>query len=458
MQELEEILGLTVEPAALQSIATIGETMISNAYRGSNEPRCAWDSSGLELADPDHAEAACKTLLIDIGGTHTKVAIAHATTGFEVLFDEPNESFRSAALPHGSALAQFLDTLFRRVLEHAPLIGKEAEPVRVGIIWSNQITTHSLHTEDLCGITGLISGLHDGGYRKGEWFLDGLRNGHDIGLDFQVALSEAGVKADVLLIGNDTVFTLFATPGSHAGVVVSSGANCTAVGEGVSGKHTIFNTELGGMLLLPDSILSRGDRLFAARRVSTAIALEELCAGAWFRDLCIAHLEAASELPQGAPLVELMEALRSERLSLSNLSLSALLRDRAALPPELDEYHGVAIEMLISIVNSLVYRAGAFAAVLLYLSVYNQIKHASSLVLSLDSSMARHFPGFYDSTSIHLKSLMPREVTYSLNLVRPMKMRNDAEITVPMMGLARALRTYRRPNTKEHPNDTPSLA
>jgi hypothetical protein len=333
---------------------------------------------------------------------------------------------------------------------------KDKTPVRIGVIWSNQITTRPLATPELSGITGLVCGLHEGGYRKGEWFLDGLRDGDDIGQEFQQALVASGINTDVLVIGNDTIFTLFARPISHAGVVVSSGANCTLVGPGVSGELTIYNSELGGTLLVPDSMLSEGDRIFRDKRKANLIAIEELCGGAWFKDLCVSHIQAFSALSEGSALRPIQEAISRGTLSFSNATLSALLREDDSVPAEFRSFESSSVEALTALVGSLVSRAGAFAAVLGYLSVSSQIKQGNRTPnISLDSSMARHFVGYYRAIEDNLRSLMPHDVTFSLHLVEPIKLPGGAEITVPMVGLARALREYQKPAPMEHADGTP---
>ncbi len=441
-----EILDLPARPEALTSLVATGEIMIENATRGSTSPRCAWDSSGLQLMDAHRTPEPCTTLLIDIGGTHTKVAVAREEDKFEFLFDEQNESFRPASPHTGPALQEFLGALCGRIVTIAPALVRGPTPVRVGVIWSNQITALPIKTPALSGITGLVSGLHEGGYRKGEWFLDGLRDGDDIGREFQHSLASSGINSDLLVLGNDTVFTLFARPCSHAGVVVSSGANCTLVGPGSAGESTIFNSELGGMLLLPDSMLSKGDRIFGAKRAGGSLAIEELCGGAWFADVCVSHIEALSELPEGIAILPIRDAIKAGTLSLSNRALSALLRDRISVSAEFKSFDASAVETLRSLAEALMHRAGAFAAVLTYLSVCSQIKRGTrALNISLDSSMARHFVGYHASIEAHLNSLMPHDVTYSLHLVEPIKLPGGAEITVPMIGLARALREYRKP-------------
>lgn len=456
MRRSAEVLDLLAQPEALTSLVATGEMMIENAAFGSTTPRCAWDSSGLQLMNSHRVLTSCTTLLIDIGGTHTKVAVAREEDTFEFLLDEQNDSLRPASPYTGPALQEFLRSLCSRIVTIAPELVRGSTPVRVGVIWSNQMTALPIETPALSGITGLVSGLHEGGYRKGEWFLDGLRDGDDIGREFQRALASSGIKSDVLVLGNDTVFTLFARPCSHAGVVISSGANCTLVGPGSAGESTIFNSELGGMLLLPDSMLSKGDRIFGAKMASDSLAIEELCGGAWFTALCVSHIEALSELPDGSAILPIRDAINDGALSLSNHALSALLRDKSSVLADFKGFDASAVETLRALTEALVRRAGALAAVLSYLSVASQVKRGDRMLnISLDSSMARHFVGYHASIEEHLDSLMPHDTTYSLHLVEPIKLPGGAEITVPMIGLARALREYRKPNRTEHPHDTP---
>jgi len=435
---------LTVED--LLSLVARGELMITNAARASGEPRCAWDSSGLTLSSPTCAEVSNPLLLIDIGGTHTKVAMAR-NDNFKLLFDHPNEFFRGETASSEAALLTFVRTLFRLISEVAPELTDSSIPVRIGVIWSNQISTAPLASSHLVGTSGLVKGFNSGGYGKGEWFLTGLHDGYDIGADFVSAILNSKITSNLFIISNDTIFTLFAHPGSHAGVVVSSGANCTLVGDD---DHTIYNSELGGMLTISASLLTEGDRLFAQKKGSTELVIEELCAGAWMRDLCLSHIESLTSVERDSPLAQISTAIKGGALSYSNATLSKLLREDPAIPSECIDLSQAARTALSELVGALMYRAGAFAAVLTYLSVSNQIRQGNlAPVISLDSSMARHFPGFYLSVKQHLHCLMPGGATHSLNLIEPVKLDSHADIPVPMIGLARALRSFRvRTDTK----------
>jgi hexokinase len=379
-------------------------------------------------------------LVLDIGGTHTKAAFRDHVGTTALLFEHPNTDFdrpASAGLtPEQPApLDRFIQEVLSECLQRAPHLASLTQPLRVGIIWSNQLITQPFRTAALCGITGIVSGLQLGGYRKGEWFLAGLRDGADLGTAFQSALRQAGVRPEVLVLGNDTVFTLFAAPRAHAGVVLSSGGNATALGPGVAGALTIFNTELGGTLIVPPELLTAGDRAYAATRGTSQIALEELCAGAWFSELCAAHL-LTSELPA---LRALAPHLKAGALQFTNHTLSELLRAPADHPSPLAPFR--------PLLEQIVHRAGALAAVLVFLSVAGQITHAPPhpLTVALDSSMARHFPGYLAALRLHLRQLLPTAVECHVELLQPLPLADTTTLTVPLQGALRALHYYHTP-------------
>ena len=443
MQKSRDILGITPTLDDLLSLVSLGRLMIANAPSLTSNPRCAWDSSGLALADSTDHAAHANSLLIDIGGTHTKVASVNESEEIEILFDHSNEWFKPSNQSDKAPLRRFLQGILAEAANRAPKLLDGSKPVRLGMIWSNQVQTKPLSLGETAGITGVVNGIHQGGYRKGEWFLEGLQNGDDIGAALHAELIEIGARTEVILLGNDTVFTLFARHGAHSGTVVSSGANCTLVGPGIAGKLTVYNSELGGLLLIPCEFNSAGDTLLANTKGVDKLALEELCGGAWFSELCCAHIEALAELKDGEDIRPLRDAIRSGAVVINNQIISALLRSPSEVKQNFMGVPSATLQEFFHLAELLVQRAGALSAVLIYLSVSNQIDdHSQELRFSLDSSMARHFPGFLDSIEMHLRSLLPSEVTYSLDLIRPIKAHNSAEIPVPMIGLARALSQY----------------
>jgi len=127
-------------------------------------------------------------------------------------------------------------------------------------------------------------------------------------------------------------------------------------------RRHIINTELGGHLKLPEHLLSDGDRACATFRGVSSLALEELCAGTWFPHIVYAHVCAAVELPEGAPLTNLRDALVSGEVSLTNRMLVAALKQHSptSLPAEVASAGSTFVQLLESLVN----RAGLLAGYL----------------------------------------------------------------------------------------------
>lgn len=422
----------------LAEIVRLGKLRLHNACYQKGAPSCAWDSSEIHLPDPKRTERFRPAVLIDIGGTQTKVGYQNDRGEMRCLFDHPNTWFQPSHPGDDSrALEPFLDALITEIKKNVPYLAPDC---CLGLIWSNQVQCVPIHTPTTRGVSGIVRGSKSGGYRKGEWFLKGIRDGDDIGALFLLALSRAGWKPAFFLLGNDTIFTLFATQRSSAGVVMSSGGNCTVIGDEGREKGHIINTELGGNLAIPENLLSDGDRFCAEMRGVSSLSLEELCAGLWFPTLVYAHVCAAAELPDGAPLAALRDALVSGEATLNNRMLVASLKNPASeLVPQVIRDSGASFT---SLLEALVMRGGALAGALCYLSVASQLDIPEGpATVSLDSSMSRHFPGFFASLSKTFKELCGGRVA-ELILAHPMPVEDGGEISVPMQGIARALNTY----------------
>lgn len=440
---LHTSLGLHLIQERLAVITALGETMTRNAEEGQRHPRCAWDNSGLALQSSGAPSHLCLSLLIDVGGTHTKAALLSPNSEWRFLLDHSNDYFKDSTPSEELPLKQFLRKLITLITTAAPELVSLPYPLRVGVVWSNQMATRSIDTAGCCGITGIVQGAGLGGYRKGEWFLAGLKNGDDIGQLFLDALTKAQLSPSVLVLGNDTIFTLFAIPNAHAGMVVSSGGNCTLLGLDSEGQEAVHNSEIGGMLILPTKVLSHGDLLFAKNRPHNQLALEELCAGKWFSDLVTAHVYAASELTEGIDFVPLAKKLLSNQASLSNSKISALLTDPNQSIPSLEDIPTASRLALRHLARALVERGGVLAGLLAYLSIWRPIERGTmNVTVSVDSSMARHMPGFRDSMTRCVNSLIPSGAECKLHFVKPFQLENGQEIPVPMLGVARALQGY----------------
>jgi hypothetical protein len=436
-------LGLDRITNNLPAIVALGRTMIQNAPRGTTKPCCAWDDSGLSLAIEEDVAAIGVSLLVDIGGSHTKVAFVDRERKMQMLFDYPNEWFEPASPSTKRPIESFFSRLCETIAQSIATRIQSDTPLRIGLIWSNQLRSQPFNTDTTQGTTGIITGKDLGSYRKGEWFLENLRNGDDLGQLFLSSLADNQLPCSVLLIGNDTVFTLFATPRAHAGIVVSSGANCTLVGPGSRGSNTIFNSELGGLMMIPSQLFSLGDQVYANTLSGGDIALEELCAGKWFADLMTAHVHALAKDSQGALFQPISEAFTREDIRLTNELVGQILREPEGTNRELQALPHASQCALKLLAQALVHRAGTLAGVLCFLSVSTlDLTSLKVITASLDSSLARHLPGFFNSATETFNALLPSGIAGSLVLVKPIQVGSDAELTPPMIGLARALQQY----------------
>ena len=433
---LKNALGIHRIVENIDTVLKLGEEIVTNAPAGKT-PCCAWDAGSLSRQLSSRSTPPHQTILLDMGGTHTKVATKTPDGQWSLLFDHLNDWFepkRDTSLP---LLQGFFRTLVKELVASLPSLKTSGLPLRVGVIWSNQIKTNRFSNGITTGVTGIVHGYQSGGYRKGEWFLKGIRNGDDIGALLLAEFTHGGITPEVLLLGNDTLFTLFAVPGAHAGVVMSSGGNCTLVGTSANDRDELFNSELGGMFMLPASLLSLGDQAFAKSRNLEALSLEELCAGNWFPHMVTAHITTAAILPEGTTLKPLAQAIDKGDLVINNRSLCDLIAGEGALftavTPE-------AQNSLRDLVIALVERGALLAGVMTYLSVVNQLrageKHA---VISLDSSMARYFPSYFDVMRSCVERLTPAAHVVETTLVHPIQLPNGGDISVPLQGAALAL-------------------
>lgn len=429
-------LGIHRVEENLDQIVSLGEQFVSNAPNGT-PPCCAWDAGSLSRRPSSKPATSHQIILLDMGGTHTKVATKHANGEWSLLFDHLNDWFEPRRDPSLPLLQGFFRVLVNELVTSLPSLLNGGLPLRVGVIWSNQIKTKRFSTGKTTGVTGIVHGYQSGGYRKGEWFLKGLHNGDDVGALLLAEFTHGGITPEIMILGNDTLFTLFAVPGAHAGVVMSSGGNCTLVGTSENDKDELFNSELGGMFMLPDSMLSEGDKEFAKARGLSLVSLEELSAGNWFPSMVAANILAGSRLPEGKELQPIAAALADDSLAINNRALCDLLAGSA---PIFDSFPTASIEALRLLTRSLVERAATLAGVMTYLSVVTQLRAGEKKVrISLDSSMGRYFPNYFDTMKrcINRITLPGHEV--ETVLVHPVELPDGGDISVPLQGAARLL-------------------
>jgi len=406
---------------------------VSNAPTGT-PPCCAWDAGSLSRRPSSKPSTPHQVILLDMGGTHTKVATKNRSGEWSLLFDHLNDWFEPRRDPLLPPLQGFFRVLIEELVSSLPSLKTDGLPLRVGIIWSNQIRTRRFSAGSTTGVTGIVHGYQSGGYRKGEWFLKGLHNGDDVGALLLGEFTHGGITPEVMVLGNDTLFTLFAVPGAHAGVVMSSGGNCTLVGTSASDKDELFNSELGGMFMLPDTMLSDGDKEFGRSRGLSLISLEELSAGNWFPSMVAANVVAGSKLPEGVALTPIASALSDESLAINNRSLCDLMAGSTHI---FESFPAESIEAFRSLTRSLVTRAATLAGIMTYLSVVMQLRAGEKKALiALDSSMARYFPTYFDTMKGCIAKILPPGQEVETVLVHPIKLPNGGDISVPLQGAA----------------------
>jgi hypothetical protein len=426
----------------LLEFTSLGEEYLRDARSGKSYAHCLQDPTYLRRIDAGVSIGAVgASLALDIGGTHTKAALAQFSPSgepsWEVLFDIDNTqlgSARAGELPIVTCAARLAEELRAALEERAiPL----PSVTSVSVVWSNQLQAKPIESPALRGVTGLVVGVHSGGsYRKSEWFISGLYDGFDLGALFQKALIEAGFSPSVFLIGNDTAFTLTALPGARAGVVASSGGNCTDVGTTAADCGLIFNTEIGGLLKVPAVFLSDGD-LARAEITNTPLAFEDLLSGKWLPGVFGQHVVLAAEADRRVPMA-LAEAIKRNNDLLSTRDLSTIL-SRGELRSEIASLIGDSLpaqEALYTLATAIARRGGVAAAALCYFSVFNQIEAGlRDCSVALDSAMARHLPGYFESLRSTFHSLMERRSARgTVTLLQPISLNESHEVSVPVIG------------------------
>jgi hypothetical protein len=433
---LEKKLGIHRIAENLPKLVTLGEQIVSNAPTGKT-PCCAWDAGSLSRRLSTKPAIPHQTILLDMGGTHTKVATKNPNGEWALLFDHLNDWFEPKRDPALPLLQGFFRVLVQELVATLPSLKTSGLPVRVGVIWSNQIKTKRFTSGKTTGVTGIVHGYQSGGYRKGEWFLKGINNGDDIGALLLAEFTHGRVTPEVMVLGNDTLFTLFAAPGAHAGVVMSSGGNCTLVGTSDTDTDELYNSELGGMFMLPAEMLSLGDEEFAKSRYLTSLSLEELSAGNWFPHMVTAHINVAAKLPEGSDLSPIAAALSNDDHLISNRSLCDLLAGDCSI---FATFPSQSITALKTLVAALVERGALLAGVMTYLSVVSQLRAGEkNTLISLDSSMGRYFPNYFETMKSCIARIALPGHQVETTLVHPIQLPTGGDISVPLQGAALAL-------------------
>ncbi len=425
-----EAIGISAVKNNFSTFIDHGVSLIKNAGTPNG---CEHDPSCINIASPIPNREA-NVLVIDIGGTHTKAGVVeHLRPGERswcVLFDRENDYFDvgNATLPlhrYSASLANQLAISLQH--EGIPLNRIDG----IGIIWSNGLSAKRFENKpgNPRGTTALVTGAGgESAYRKGEFFVKGLTDGIDLGEIFLKDMYSVGLTPKAFIIGNDTVFTLKAIPNADAGLVASTGANATDVDE----TGEIFNTEIGGWCRIPDSLLSKGDLILLQEEGKKDIKLEDLIAGKCLPRVFEGHVIALAKagmtcLNHSAEIFE-----RETQGTVKSHHVSGLLKHEAELHEILcnDELQHIYEKLA----RRLARRSGMLCAGLAYFSLYNQLQRKDHVVVSMDSSQARHMAGYYERMQDTLTKLVGPDKTAEAVLLVP-----EGMITVPMRGLAEAV-------------------
>ena len=443
LRKILDAIGMCTLERHYAEFVALGTEMADRAVSGEPGPAFAHDASCVSANSPP-AKLRCRLLVIDVGGSHTKVGLAERQASgdqrWQTLLDRPNEDFDigdAGVLPierFTRALAQFIED----ALPGPP--GGRRQIGGVGVIWSNALRSVRLAEGPgpTRGVSGLITGVETAkSYRKGEFFVKGLTDGYDIGRAFLATLADRGIVPRAFVVGNDTVFTLKACDNADGGMVASTGANATDVDQ----DGWIYNTEMGGLCPIPAEWLSEGDKiLLAARPEGSGVALEDLMAGKWLPRIFEGHVLALAEqgLPELQPLAEEIRRHVAEGSDLfGGEDLTRLLQRRST--PVLEQLPGGvwndrSRELARELLAALVARAGKLAAAMAYFSLLHRLATKDHVVLSLDSSQARFLPGYLDAMRQALDGLIGAGKRATVLLQNP-----EGDITVPMKGLAATL-------------------
>lgn len=438
-------IGLEKLAQNISDFTRLGEGCVLDACQRRSVAQCLYDSSCIKRLEEEAFIALdCVCLALDVGGTHTKAALGMFRPGsaatWRVLFDVENE----ALLPELTTelpIYAFARELAQRARVSLEQLGVPISSVEsAALVWSNQLESVVFDNGRTRGVTGLVTGLQAGTYRKSEWFVRGLHDGFNLGELILSSLMERDILPKVFVVGNDTVFTLTALPGAHAGVVASSGGNCTLLGTSGADEDFIFNSEIGSLLKVPEHLLSEGDQALQ-RATGTPIAFEDLLAGKWLPRLLEEHVIARSHHSDSS-LRALAAALVGQelRFDMNDVRMIASIEPLPALLRPFLLKGDAAEGELRELGRALVGRAGVAAGALCYFSTFNQlVKGRGVVAIALDSAMARYVPGYFSSLSEAFRVLLEkRGALGTVTLMQPLKSLEGGDISVPLRGAALA--------------------
>ena len=391
-------------------------------------------------------------LVIDVGGSFTKGGvrlIRDGATSWTPLFACRNQSLEPESY-EGSSFHTFAHQLASLAAREARAKGVAITTLRhAAVVWSNAIAlTHSPSE----GLVGSVTQRE--GYRKREWFIRDLRNGDSISEPLMSAFRSAGFPISFSIIGNDTPFTLTASPGSHAGMVASTGVNATIIKPAslltnrASPVDVVCNTEVGGRFLLTDSIRSSADTILSPLGEDTMVeadTIECVISGMFLPQILASHVVALAHhgVVEFSKVGKTLDAMGMERFQVFDAPLLSLLikhefsRAAQALSPHL-HCNEAEFRALGQLATEIVKRAGALAGVVAWLSVSERSHEYGVSKVALDSTLGREIPLFLSELTRTANQCAGGYGTISIELLKGISTQ-EGTISVPMLGAAHAI-------------------
>ena len=389
---------------------------------------------------------AAPILVVDIGGTSAKAGVrtgvVEGVEQWQFLFEAKHDKLNSpAAFP--TPLHNYADQLARAVARNLNEKNmNQLDSQHLSIVWSNAIDTQPLENR---GVTGIISKAER--YVKGEYFVEGLKNGTDLGQILLESFARHGLPIKQILISNDTCLTMKASPGSSAGMVAATGLNATLIkslaqlGLGSDNVGIICNSEMGNKFSINPELLSTGDWYAHGKRANS---IETLIAGRFLPGLFTCHILTLSEKTQ-PELLPLARALKQLGSGAYTHFSARDIADCFMNPTEFvatknqgDLYTPSVMVTLGQLGQELYKRAGRLAAVVAYGSICDQPDRSEPFIVALDSSLARTTPVFAEELRKTCEILSLPGHNFRCELVQPINT-PGGKISVPMRGAAFAM-------------------
>ncbi|MDZ4786584.1 MAG: hypothetical protein SGJ02_10970 [bacterium] len=383
----------------------------------------------------DSATPISSVIVIDIGGTATKVGVRmhNQSLDWQILIEEPNDSFEDSTLPVNS-LERFAAMVAKRITTQINKLREIDTHWALGIVWSNAMQNSLIKN---IGIDGNI--INRARYSKAEWFNQDTKDEDSIGQIFLKAFNKSGINISLYLVANDTPLTMKALKTANAGMVVSTGLNATVVKKSSSGP-IICNAEMGTSFFLDKEFIHPED--FIAENKPASI-IEHLVSGKNLPRLFASHIMANTH--QYGEVCTLSKYFKSigpnayEFFTAQDLANCLerphdfLTKTRSSLDFDLN-----ALKYYQALCRSIIIRAARLSSLFAYAAVFEQFTEKNHFIIALDSSLSRGIPLFCQTFQESLNEITPKGKSIKLELIDRLEVPGGI-ISVPMQGAANAL-------------------